>query len=280
MLYKTIADWLDQASDALAEAGIDSARLDARLLAEHVLRRSREWLLARPEYRPSNAQLAAMNRLLRARIKRVPLAYLTGHKQFWNLDLTVSPRVLIPRPESEAMVRLALSADLPAAGTVIDVGTGSGCLAVAVCVSRPDLRIWACDISPAALKTARQNATKHAADIRFCQSDLLRNAKLPDKADLIMANLPYLAKGTEPARRQYQPELAYEPATALYARQNGLADIFRLLPQAARRLKPGGWLLLEAEPKQMPAIIKKAESLNLRASSQEGWALGLRLTTP
>ncbi len=272
MPLKLLSQWIGETAADLAAAGIGSARLDALLLAEKVSGRSREWLLSHPEHELSEPELQSLQRLRRRRLHRCPMAYLLGTKQFYGLNFAVTEDVLIPRPESETLVTMILASGLPDdRAVVIDVGTGSGCLAISIKTIRRQWQVWAIDSSEAALKVARFNDKKLGGGVHFRRADLLDCEDLPLKADLIVANLPYL----DPQVTNRQPELAYEPAGALYAEQAGLSEIFRLLPQAAKCLAPSGLLLLEAEPKQFVAIVKRAKVCGLRPARREGIALGL-----
>jgi release factor glutamine methyltransferase len=229
----------------LAPAGAD---LDARLLAEHLL----GWDTARfftSADQPEPADFAARYEpLVARRAEREPLAYITGRREFWHLEFDVSPAVLIPRPETELLVEAALELFPSAADDILvaDVGTGSGCLAVAIARERPHANIVATDISAAALDVARQNAARHgvADRIRFVQADLFEDEG-PDPllADLIVANPPYVAERDRPG---LQPEVRdHEPAVALFGGASGLDALTRLIAKAPGRLKRGGWLAFE-----------------------------------
>ena len=229
------------------EAGIplDEADLDARLLAEHVL----GWDAARfftSADGPEPDEFAAIYQSLVARrAGREPLAYITGRQAFWDLVFEVSPAVLIPRPESELIVEAALELfPLPAGVlTIADAATGSGCLAVALAHECPAARVIATDVSDIALGVARRNATRHcvADQIELVRGDLLDPVAGP--VDLIVCNPPYVADGDRPG---LQPEVRdHEPAIALFAGDDGLAIVRRLVEQAPRRLKRGGMPIFE-----------------------------------
>jgi release factor glutamine methyltransferase len=171
-----------------------------------------------------------------------PIAYLTGACEFYGLEFRVTPAVLIPRPETELLVDLALER-LPAAGRarVLDLGTGSGCIAVTLAHLRPQLEVWAADVSPAALEVARDNARRLLAPVRFRRSDWLAG-QAGERFDLILANPPYVA-AHDP--HLSQGDLRFEPACALVAGEDGLDDIRRIVAAAPAHLAPGGWLLFE-----------------------------------
>jgi release factor glutamine methyltransferase len=237
---------LTDAKRSFVRAGIpeDEAALDAELLARHVLECDRATLVTRSR----DAIPSAFDRLYRPlvarRIAREPIAYIVGRREFWGLDFEVTPDVLIPRPETELIVEESMSMAARAlTRRIIDVGTGSGCVAVALAIEFPSARIVATDISPGALEVAARNAGRHkvAGRVTFVQSDLISGIEGP--AQLIVSNPPYVP---EADARGLQPEVArYEPATALYAGADGLAVIRRLLAAAPRCLAEDGWLVIE-----------------------------------
>lgn len=244
----TIHHILTHSIPRLAAAGIASARLDAEVLLGHVLGKARGWLWAHPEAEVSAAEEARFRALLARRLGREPLAYLIGAWEFYGRAFIVTPEVLIPRPETELLVEAVLGwARAHGAGTVADIGTGSGAIAVTLAVEAPVLRIIAVDLSPGALAVARHNAQQHgvAARITFLEGDLLAPIRaaglLP--LDIIAANLPYIAEEEFPA---LMPEVReFEPELALRAGAGGLAIIRRLIADSPDALAPGGLLALE-----------------------------------
>jgi release factor glutamine methyltransferase len=243
-------------------------RLDAELLLAHVLGLSRTDLYAHPERSLLAHQLAAYRALLDRRAQGEPLPYLTGHIEFYGLDMTVNAHVLIPRPETETLVDLALGkveglrsvlSKVEGRLSLADVGTGSGCIAIALAVHAPQARIMALDLSPDALDVARANAGRHgvADRITFLQSDLL--AALPKAVDLIVANPPYIAADEWPGLPREVRE--HEPQLALDGGPDGLDVIRRLLEQAPARLRPGGALLVEIGAGQGAAATRLARQL-------------------
>lgn len=245
-----IADGLRRARERLPES--DSAGLDAELLLCSVLRCDRARLYARPEQGLSQTQAALFDERIERRAEGRPIAYLLGKKEFWSLELSVSKDTLIPRPETELLVERALDL-LPegCARAVLDVGAGSGAIAIAIASERPRSRIIAVDNSPAALAMARKNIAAHGLRrIKLIQADWL-NFKHERQYDLIVGNPPYIAADDPHLQRG---DLRFEPRAALVAGQDGLAAIRQLVPDAARHLKPGGWLLLEHGWRQGRAV--------------------------
>ncbi len=242
-----LGQWLAQARQRLAEHEPDSA-LEARVLACHVLVQTSAWVQTHPEQPLTGAQIQALESLLARLEKDVPLPYLTGRQEFYGLDFSVNDSVLIPRPETELLVERALNwlRAHPECRTAADVGTGSGCIAVALARHTSNLRVAAVDRSPAALDMARQNARAHGVEARidFFQADLLDS--VPGSFDLVCANLPYIPSadvdGLAVAR--------HEPRLALDGGPDGLQLIRRLLAQLTARLSPGGLALFEIEYRQ------------------------------
>jgi release factor glutamine methyltransferase len=263
----TIDAFLHDAINELQRAGIVTARLDALVLLSDELRQDKAWILAHGEDRLASAQLKNLQQRLTRRASREPLAYIRGVQEFFGLNFIVTPDVLIPRPETEALIEQLLGLPLERNASVIDVGTGSGAIAISLKRVRPKLEVYATDISPAALEVARQNAKNIQADVHFVESDLLTDAPLP-KFDCVIANLPYVDKSW-----QRSPETAFEPSLALFADDAGLGLIKKLIKQAAEALQPGGFLLLEADTKQLQTIVAFAEDIGFRTKSAEGYRL-------
>jgi len=230
---------------------VPSPRLNAESLLMFVLGVDRAYLFAHPERELSAEEQARYEAALDERLRGVPAQYIIGHQEFWGMDLIVSPAVLIPRPETEHVIETVLElARMDGVGReeasirILDVGTGSGCIALALAKEFPMAEIHATDISAAALEIARSNAARHQLDhrIQFYQSDLLEGLKLGD-LDFVVSNPPYVGESEED---QVQLEVRkFEPRNAVFAGPTGLDAISRLIPQAQEALRPGGWLVLE-----------------------------------
>ena len=263
----TAAALLRAASEQLAAAGIDTARLDAEVLLGHALGQSRAGLYARLTDEVGDEAAARFAALLDRRARREPVAYLTGEQEFWSLPFIVSPDVLIPRPETELIVSHAIRwraalprGQAPRERRLLDIGTGSGCLAVVLAREIADAMVTAADISPAALAVARRNAERHgvAERIAFLASDVYAGLPADASFDVIASNPPYLAPGD-----QRSPELAFEPRAALDAGADGLDVIRRLLAGASARLRPEGQLLVEIGAGQANAVLALADAAGL-----------------
>ena len=242
---KTIRELVASASDRLRAAGISaSANLDARLLAQHVLSWDTARLLARAgEAAPADFE-AAYEPLVARRAAREPLAYITGHKEFFGLEFEVTSAVLIPRSETEMLVEAVLSS-MPTSQlfTMIDACTGCGNVPIAVAKERSNARIVATDISSAALDVARRNAARHGVESRvsFAQVDLFGDLSGP--VDVVTANPPYVPKRSASG---LQPEVGeHEPSVALFGGDDGLDMVKRVVDEAPPLLRPGGLLFFE-----------------------------------
>jgi release factor glutamine methyltransferase len=263
---KTIREYVAAASDRFRDAGIDAgANLDARLLAQHVLGWEAARLLTSAGDLPPDSFPADFEALVARRAAREPLAYITGHKEFWNLQFEVTPAVLIPRPETELIVEAALAL-VPARQlfAMIDVCTGSGNVAVAVAHDRAGARIVATDVSEAALEVARRNAARHGVQDRvsFVKADLFDDLSGP--VDLITANPPYVAERSE---RGLQPEVGeHEPRVALFGGMEGLTVIERIVRDAPPLLRPGGHLVFEfgyGQDVEIEGLVNSSPNLTL-----------------
>ena len=230
-------------AQATARLAGDEARFEAELLLAHVLGRGRTWLFAWPEFAPGDGQVARFEALVTARARGEPVAYLTGRREFWSLDLEVSPAVLIPRPDTERLVELALAhIPLDTDRALADLGTGSGAIALAIAHERPRAHVLATDASAAALAVACANAQRlQLANVEFAQGDWY--AALGERQfDLIVSNPPYIAAAD---RHLGEGDLRFEPAAALASGADGLDAIRTLVAGAPAHLRAQGWLLLE-----------------------------------
>ena len=252
---------------------VPSPRMNAELLLMFTLGCDRAYLYAHPERELSADEKNRYDAALAERARGVPAQYITGHQEFWGMDLIVTPAVLIPRPETEHVVEIALELQASASGVrrpvsgprtptarvsesrmadagcrILDVGTGSGCIALALAKELPLAEIYATDISAAALEVARANAARHELEsrIRFREGDLLSGLKPgfeENSFDFIVSNPPYVGESEED---QVQLEVRkFEPRSAVFAGPTGTEVIERLIPQAHAVLKPGGWLVME-----------------------------------
>jgi release factor glutamine methyltransferase len=217
------------------------SQLETRILLGHALGLSRVQLITQSERVVTDAEAQALSALLQRRLDGEPIAYITGEREFYGLSLHVTPDVLIPRPETELLVELALQR-LPQQGRVLDLGTGSGAIAVALAHARPDAAVSALDMSAAALAVARRNAARHRVSVRLVQSDWYAALAAEQRFDVIVANPPYIAAGDA---HLAQGDLRFEPADALTDHADGLSALRSIIAGAARHLDRGGWLLLE-----------------------------------
>lgn len=264
----TISAWLINATKALKNIGIPSARLDSEIILAHTLRKPRTFLHAHLDETIDQRQYEIADSRLSLRLDRVPVAYIIGHKEFYGRNFIVSPSTLIPRPESESLIELLLNytASEITPKNLVDVGTGSGALGITAKLERPNLRVTLCDIDNHALAIASKNADRLNAEVTLMRSDLLRNYVLP--CDYIIANLPYVNPDWERS-----PETNHEPEIALFAAENGLGLIKKLIPQASASLSTNGKLLLEADPEQHNTIRGLAEKSGLKYIETDWYAI-------
>ena len=226
--------------------------MNAELLIMFALDCDRAYLYAHPERKLTSDETQRYDEALTRRATGVPAQYITGHQEFWGLDLIVSPAVLIPRPETEHVVEAVLELAkaqmvdqrAPSPVKIVDVGTGSGAIAIALAQELPTAEIHATDISPEALEVARANAARHerTSQIAFHQGDLL-NGFLPASFDMIVSNPPYVGESEEDSVQLGVRK--FEPRHAVFGGPTGLEIIERLIPQAQAVLKPAGWLIFE-----------------------------------
>jgi release factor glutamine methyltransferase len=237
----SVRDALDSAVIALGAAGCETPRLDAELLLAHVLGVDRAALITDPERGLEPDEARAFMDLAARRREREPVAYLLGSKGFRTIDLAVDARALVPRPETEHVVEAAL--DLPRGARVVDVGTGSGAIALALKTERPDLEVVATELSPGALAVARANAARLGLDVSIYEGDLLDPVSGP--LDAVVSNPPYVAAGDVLPR-----DVGHEPREALFGGEDGL-DVIRRLIAAAAGVP---FLAIEVGAGQAPAV--------------------------
>ncbi|MFN5099679.1 MAG: peptide chain release factor N(5)-glutamine methyltransferase [Burkholderiaceae bacterium] len=222
--------------------------LEAQVLLAHALKCTRVQLVIRSKDELSPQQVTDVSALFMRRMQGEPIAYLTGEREFHGLRFEITPDVLIPRHETELLVELGM-AKLPKGGSVLDLGTGSGAIAVSLAHARRDAQVTASDISPDALSLARRNAAAHAVALQFVQSNWFE--QIEGKFDLVISNPPYIA-ASDP--HLMQGDLRFEPRAALTDEANGMMHISTIVDGAVRHLKPGGWLLLEHGYDQSAAV--------------------------
>ena len=219
----------------------DTARLDSQVLLCHVLQKDNSYLFTWPDKELTDSELAAFNQLIEKRSKGIPVAYLTGERDFWSLKLKVNPSVLIPRPDTELLVELALNQKLPESALVADLGTGSGAVALSLAKENPQWQVVTVDRFPEPLVTAEENAQLNAiSNVQFLLGSWCE--PLPDNMDMIVSNPPYIR---EDDQHLNQGDVQFEPITALTAGKDGLDDIRLISVQALKKLNNGGWLMLE-----------------------------------
>jgi release factor glutamine methyltransferase len=239
---------VDSAYELFVANDVPSPRLNAELLLMFVLGQERAYLYAHPERELIAEEQDRYDEVIRERARGCPTQYITGHQEFWGLDLLVSPAVLIPRPETEHLVETVLELvkqrEPEEKLRLIDVGTGSGCIALALASELPQAEIHACDLSDEALEMARANAARLGLEnrIAFRKSDLL-SAFAGETFDFVVSNPPYV--GESEADKVQRQVREFEPKVAVFSGQEGMDIYRRLIPQAKEALKPGGWFAAE-----------------------------------
>lgn len=263
MTKVTIAYALDQATRLIAAQQPDSPRLDAQLLLAACFGKPLSYLLTWPEKTLSDEANACFKQWVSRRVKGEPIAYILGHQAFWSLDLKVTPDTLIPRPDTEAMVNYILEQFGDSPMRVIDLGTGSGAIALALAHERPNWQVFANDLSYEAITVARFNAGQHSLPVNFFCGHWLEAVKV-SSFDLIVSNPPYIA-----ADDAHLASLNYEPRSALIAQNQGLACYQEIVVRLASVLKQNGWLFVEHGFQQGLAVREIFKTVNLRHISTE-----------
>lgn len=229
--------------------------LETRILLSHALQLSRVQLVTQAEHALSAEEAQRLSALYLRRINGEPIAYIVGEREFYGLSFEVNPDVLIPRPDTELLVELALER-VPKNGHVLDMGTGSGAIAIAIAHTLPDVSVTALDVSEAALQLARRNASRHRVHVNFMHSDWY-DALTDQRFDVIVANPPYIVSGNP---HLSQGDLRFEPIDALTDHADGLHALRTIIGGAARHLSPDGWLLLEHGYDQAGAVRELLDS--------------------
>lgn len=247
----TIKRLLEWTTDYLQQNGSDSSRLDAEVLLAETLDCQRIELYTAYDQIPAEEQLGVFRGWIRKRAEGVPVAYLVGHREFYSLSFQVNENVLIPRPETELLVTQAidfLSGRDSDSSMVCDVGTGSGCIAVAIVKNNELARVTGAEISPEAIEVAQRNIELHNVGdrVEVVESDLLSGVDSPEQFDLIVSNPPYI--GLSEKSDLARDVVDHEPHLALFSGQDGTDAITALVEQASNRLKPGGKLMIEISP--------------------------------
>lgn len=264
----TINAWLKNASDVLADNLIPSARLDAEIILAHTLGKPRTWLHAHSDEQLDSRRREIADTRIELRLDHTPIAYITGHKEFYGRLFVVTPSTLIPRPESEVLIELLERYSSQTHQTLIDVGTGSGCLGITAALELPNVTVTLSDISRYALTVATKNAKRLRADVNCIESSLLP----PESSyDIVLANLPYVDESW--TRNE---ETDFEPSLALFADDDGLALIKQLIDQASVQVPPDGLLILEADPRQMAKIREYATAHGFRHVETNGYGVVFR----
>lgn len=254
----TIAETLKQASQQLRAAAVPNDVLDAQTLLAEALGKDRTYLIVNFNQQLDDDLLSTYQLLIERRTTGEPLQYITGHQEFFGLEFEVTPDVLIPRPETEIIIEETIRLvqhDNIAEPVIVDVGTGSGCIAVTLAREIEDARVIACDISKAALQVARRNVARHQLEdrVQFIESDLLAAFDEEGFANFIISNPPYVAANELPALQREVRD--WEPHLALTDDGDGLSFYRRLLQDAPTRLKPGGYLICEMGYTQSEAVL-------------------------
>jgi release factor glutamine methyltransferase len=247
---------LQEAMDQLSAEPIGPPRMAAETLMMQVLGRDRAFVIAHPEQMLEESEAARFREMVTRRASGEPLQYITGHQEFWGLDFLVTPAVLIPRPETEHLVETAVGKAREsgiATPRIVDVGTGSGCIALAVKSELQDAEVHAVDISWQALTVAQENAARLGLTVEFGQSDLLSDFR-ETLFDMVLSNPPYVGRSEwEKVQKEVRE---HEPDVAVFAGEHGIEIYRRLIPQAYAALKPGGWLMMEIGYSMEAAVLE------------------------
>jgi release factor glutamine methyltransferase len=264
----TIGEAQRLSEQMLGSVGISSKRLDSVLLLEHICEKPRAWLYSHADENLDDKVASRFFDLVKHRRDRTPLVHLTNKREFFGLELYIDNRVLTPRVETEKMAEWAVK-DAPMGSSLIDIGTGSGALAIAIKKHRPDLEVVATDISDKALEVAKINADTHNAEIKFVQSNLWE--AVDGKFSTVVTNLPYLQDDAD-----LMPEVKKEPGVALFGGKDGL-DLYRIfLDKLNDHLEAGGLLFTECDPWQHDSLTSLVSNNGLMPYRNDYFILGFR----
>jgi release factor glutamine methyltransferase len=268
-LPTTVSEWLSQSHNLLEAAGVETARLDSLVLLSDELGHDKAWVLAHPEYVLQGSVLKKLSTKIAQRSKHLPLAYIRGKCEFYGREFVVNEHVLVPRPESEAMIDLLKQVTNPNSQvSIIDVGTGSGCLAITAKLELPNSTVVALDVSHECLRVAKQNATKLVADIMFLESNLLdsmQDSRFKIQDSILLANLPYV-----PNDYPINNAATHEPTLALFGGSDGL-ELFRRLFSEAKELE-ARCIVTESLTEQHAQLAQIARNNSFRLTASDGLA--------
>lgn len=255
----SVESTLKQAVQQLQESGSDSPSLDAAVLLCHALDKPRSFLLTWPDKILSSSQLDTFHVLLQRRLGGEPVAYIVGEREFWSLPLKVSPSTLIPRPDTERLVEIALEKAVDNQGDILDLGTGTGAIALAIASELPQRQVWGVDLKPEAQQLAQSNADAlNLRNTHFLAGSWFEPISAGTKFALIVSNPPYIEK-EDP--HLTQGDVRFEPLSALVAEEKGLADIKHIATLARHYLDQNGWLMFEHGFEQGEAVRELLTSL-------------------
>jgi release factor glutamine methyltransferase len=264
----TLGEALAYGETTLKAVGIDGGRLDTQILLEFVTDKNRAHLLAHEEDELTIEQENQFKELIAKRAERIPLVHLTHTREFYGIDLYIDDDVLTPRVETEKMVEFAIK-HVPQNGKLIDIGTGSGAIAIAIKTHRPDLEVWATEVNDEALAVARRNIENLKLDVKLVKSDLF--SEIAVKFDTVATNLPYLQNDAD-----LMPEVQKEPAVALFGGDDGLDIYRRFLIELPEHLQPEGFLFTECDPWQQAHLKAEAAKIDLHPIEEDYFILGFQ----
>lgn len=265
----TLEEALQFGTKQLKRAGIESARIDSSLLLAKIMDMPRANVLAHLDDEMDAQIASAFIELINERAKRRPLVHLTNTREFYGIDLYIDENVLTPRIETEKMVDFAIK-HAPQNGRLIDIGTGSGAIAIAIKTHRPDLEVWATEVNDEALNVARRNIENLKLDIKLVKSDLFNS--ISQSFDVVATNLPYLQDDAD-----LMPEVQKEPAVALFGGKDGLDIYRRFLGELPQHLNPNGFLFTECDPWQQEGLKTEAAKMGLQPIEEDYFILGFQL---